>query len=60
MREERTIIVCESCRVELAGWRIEVMLPFFLLEQADDAHVMWSFLEGSLERGEKASEKEAS
>ena len=33
--------MCESCRVELAGWRIEVVLPFFLLEQADDAHVMY-------------------
>jgi hypothetical protein len=41
LREERTIIVCESCRVELAGWRIEVALPFFLLEQAHDAHAMW-------------------
>ena len=27
--------------MELVGWRIEVMLPFFLLEQADDAHVMY-------------------
>jgi hypothetical protein len=50
MREERTIIVCESCRTELAGWRIEVILPFFLLEQADDAHV-WSFPEGSQDGG---------
>lgn len=57
MREERTIIVCESCRVELAGWRIEVILPFFLLEQADDAHVMWHL---SQERGEKSPEREAS
>ena len=57
MREERTIIVCESCRTELAGWRIEVILPFFLLEQADDAHVMWHL---SQERGEKSHEKEAS
>jgi len=62
MREERTIIVCESCRTELAGWRIEVVLPFFLVEQADAAHVMWSFPEGSQERreGEEAAESEVS
>lgn len=57
MREERTIIVCESCRVELVGWRIEVVMPFFLLEQADDAQVMWHLEQ---ERGEKAPEAEAS
>ena len=31
----------ESCRTELVGWHIEVVLPFFLLEQAEDAHMMW-------------------
>ncbi len=41
VREERSVIVCEACRAELVGWRIEVSLPFFLLEQADDAHVMY-------------------
>ncbi len=56
VREERTIIVCESCRTELVGWRIEVTLPFFLLEQADDAHVMYHL---SRERREgEASESE--
>jgi hypothetical protein len=41
MREERSVIVCEGCGVQLAGWRIEVTLPFFMLEQADEAHVMY-------------------
>ena len=41
MREERSVIVCEGCGVQLAGWRIDLVLPFFLLEQADEAHVMW-------------------
>ena len=58
MREERSVIVCEGCGVQLAGWRIEVTLPFFLLEQADDAHVMYHLSqerrEGEGERGSAA------
>ena len=49
------MILCESCRTELVGWRIEVTLPFFLLEQADDAHVMWHL---SQERDEAPAEDE--
>ena len=57
MREERSVIVCEGCGVQLAGWRIEMSLPFFLLEQADEAHAVWHL---SQERGEKSPETAAS
>jgi hypothetical protein len=56
VREEGSIIVCEGCGVELMGWRIEVTLPFFLLEQADDAHVMWHL---SQERQSEPRESES-
>ena len=46
MREERTIIVCQSCRTELVGWSIEVTLPFFLVEKAGEAHAMWHLTQG--------------
>jgi hypothetical protein len=55
VRERRSVIICEGCGAQLAGWRIEVTLPFFLLEQADDAHVMWHLSQG---RGELSPEGE--
>ncbi len=58
VREERTIIVCESCGTELVGWRIEVTLPFFLLEQADEAHVMYHLSQERRE-GEGAKPEQA-
>jgi len=57
MREERSVIVCDACGTQLAGWRIEVRLPFFMLEQADEAHAMWHLAQ---ERGEAALQEEAS
>lgn len=41
LREERSVIICEECGTQLAGWRLELVLPFFLLQQADEAHVMY-------------------
>lgn len=56
LREERRIIVCEACRTELVGWSLEVTLPFFLLERAEEEHAMWHL---SRERG-TGEESEAS
>ena len=55
MADGGPIAACESCRTELVGWRIEVTLPSFLLEQADDAHVMWHL---SQERQEELDRRE--
>lgn len=56
MRDERSAIMCDACGTQLAGWRIEVRLPFFVLEQADELHAMWHL---SQERGEATTQEEA-
>lgn len=55
-REDSQVILCEDCGTQLMGWQMEVRLPFFLLEQADEAHAMWHLAQ---ERGEQAPEEKA-